>query len=134
MIRNLAKGTLLAEKELYALGFFVRLRGMLGRKFDGKLDGMVFPKCSSIHMFFMGMELDAVFLDRENCIVKAVTARPWGVYFGGGKAVCAVELPAGSCRKAGCREGDKLELSGCAPDRKEKEKILQGIRGKEEKE
>jgi len=111
MIRNLSKGTLLAENECYALGFFERLRGMLGRKFDGKLDGMVFPRCSSIHMFFMGMELDAVFLDRENRVVKALTAKPWGVYFGGKEAVCVLELPEGSCRRADCREGDVLDLS-----------------------
>ncbi|MBR2364974.1 MAG: DUF192 domain-containing protein [Lentisphaeria bacterium] len=125
MIRNLSRQTLLAENEYYALGFRDRLQGMIGRRFERAMDCMVFPACNSIHMFFMGMELDAVFLDRENRIVKRVTAKPWRIYWGGRKAYCVLELPAGRGDEAMCRVGDVLDLNGeaCREKMKENGKI-----------
>lgn len=111
-IRNLRSNVPVAQNAFYALGFWDRFRGMMGKKFDGKMDCMVFPACGSIHMFFMGMALDVLFLDKEMRIVKKVTAKPWRIYSGGRKAVCVLELPAGRGEEAQCRTGDILELQG----------------------
>lgn len=109
MIRNLTRQTLVAENEHYALKFFERLQGMIGKDFDRNLDCMVFPCCNSIHMFFMSRKLDVIFLDKENRIVKIFTAKPWGIYSGGRNALKVLELPEGSLQKSACSVGDILD-------------------------
>lgn len=110
MILNLTKKNILAENEYHALGFFERARGMIGKKFDGKMDCMVFDSCNSIHMCFMTAALDVIFLDRENRIVKMGTVKPWRVFFGGRNAVKVLELPVGRIRECACSTGDELDL------------------------
>lgn len=65
--------------------------------------------CNSIHTFFMRIPIDALFLDRDGVIVKALEALPpWrvtGVYF---SARSVLELPAGTVAGSGTREGDRL--------------------------
>ena len=110
MIRNLTGNYLIAEKEHFSVKFFERLQGMIGKDFSKDMDCMIFPFCNSIHMFFMARELDVIFLDRENRIVKTLTAKPWRIYSGGRRTVKVLELPPGTFRKTPCAPGDKLEL------------------------
>lgn len=110
MIRNAAGNIPIAQNAFYALGFWDRFRGMMGKKFDEKMDCMVFPACSSIHMFFMGTALDVIFLDKEKKVVKKITAKPWRIYWGGRGTDCVLELPAGKGKIELCRTGDTLEF------------------------
>ena len=117
MIRNVTKQKIIAEKAFYAVKFFHRLRGMVGRHFDRNLDAMVFDSCNAVHTFFMRMPIDVIFLDNENHIVKIRYAEPWRMCFRSSKACCVVELPAGACEKSSCSVGDLIELDAAGTSR-----------------
>jgi hypothetical protein len=61
-------------------------------------------------MWFMRFPIDAVFLDRENHVLRIVEhLAPWRVAgCRGAKAV--VELPAGEAARVGLAPGDRLAL------------------------
>ena len=107
MIRNLTRGTVLAEKPKLALAFAWRCRGMIGRRFDG-FDALVFPRCWSIHTAFMGMPLDVVFLDRAGTVLRVCEAlAPWRLA-SALTAATVIELPAGRLRTVPVRVADRL--------------------------
>ena len=100
----------LARAPVTAWSWHMRLRGMIGRHFSESMDAMIFPRCNAVHMLFMTMPLDILFLDRENRVVRAVQhLRPWhpGVY--AGNAVTTVEFPAGTL--TGVKPGDRIVFS-----------------------
>ena len=68
-------------------------------------------------MWFMRFPIDAVFLDRENRVLRVVThLAPWRVAgCRGSKAV--VELPAGEAARVGLAPGDRLTLTPTEPER-----------------
>jgi hypothetical protein len=86
-----------------------RMRGLLGRKGLEAGEGLLIPKTSSIHMFFMAFAIDAVFLDRELRIRRiARDLRPWRIAWKrGSKSV--LELPAGAAAAAGLEVGSRLK-------------------------
>jgi uncharacterized protein len=49
-----------------ATHFFDRFFGLMGRKTYSPEQGLLFPSCSSVHMYFMRMPLDIVFLKTVN--------------------------------------------------------------------
>ena len=65
-------------------------------------------------MWFMRFPIDAVFLDRENTVLRVVEhLAPWRVAgCRGAKAV--VELPAGEAARVGLAVGDRLALRPAA--------------------
>ena len=110
MILNMTNGKCVAENAFHAVSFFHRLRGLVGRKFDSRMDAMVFASCNAIHTLFRGMAIDVIFLDKENRIVRLLRAEPWRMCYCCPGAVCVVELPAGACEKSSCAVGDFLDL------------------------
>ena len=68
-------------------------------------------------MWFMRFPIDAVFLDRENTVLRVVEhLAPWRIAgCRGAKAV--VELPAGEASRVGLAVGDRLALRPAAPAR-----------------
>jgi uncharacterized protein len=85
-----------------------RMRGLLGRSGLEPGEGLLIPKTSSIHMFFMRFPIDAVFLDKDLRVRKVVAdLKPWRVAFGRGAKSC-LELPAGEAVRAGIAEGSLL--------------------------
>ena len=79
---------------------FERMRGLIGRPPPAPGEGLLIPKCNAIHTFFMKYPIDAVFLDRENRVVKAVRGiRPWRPFvWGGWRAVKVLETAAAGLR------------------------------------
>ena len=68
-----------------AEGFFARARGLIGRPPPPPGEGLLIPKCSAIHTFFMSYPIDAAFLDGEGHVVKKVrNIRPWRLFVWGG--------------------------------------------------
>ena len=110
MLRNLKNNARLALKPARALSFFSRLAGLMGRKrFPRQYDALIFEKCNSIHCFFMLMEIDVLFTDKENRVVKCFSRlKPWRLAFGGRKGVNCIELPAGIIEETGTQPGDKI--------------------------
>ncbi len=108
-IRNTTRGTVIAANARTAQRLNERMRGMLGRGFDG-FDALLFPRNNSIHMFFMHMPLDILFLDAEGraCGIRN-SLRPWKMAFQRG-ARTTVELPAGALAGSGTRPGDQIAI------------------------
>jgi uncharacterized protein len=91
-----------------ATSMAARMRGLLGRAGLEPDQGLLIPKTSSIHMFFMRFPIDAVFLDRELRVRKVVADLvPWKVAWARG-ARSVLELPAGAAARAGIEVGSRL--------------------------
>ena len=101
-------GTVVCEHCLLAETWFTRLRGLLGRKGLAEGEGLLLRPASSIHTAFMRFTIDAVFIDRENRIVKVASElRPWRMAAcRGSRAV--LELSAGEAARRGMRPGVSL--------------------------
>ena len=113
MVRNLSKGTELASAPRFAVTFFARFLGLMGRKeFPKDSDALIFEACPSIHCFFMRMTIDAVFVDREGRVTRIFPGlKPWRLAFGGKGAYAVIELPAGTIEATRTAPGDQLEIS-----------------------
>lgn len=72
-------------------------------------EALLIQPCSSVHMFFMRIALDIVFLDKDGAVVKVVSGlRPWRMALGGKGAHTALELSSGAA--AGISVGDRLSF------------------------
>jgi hypothetical protein len=91
-----------------------RLKGLLGRSALPSGDGLLIRPTSAIHTCFMRFPLDAVFLDRDLVVLRAVSdLRAWRVAAcRGSRAV--LELAAGEISRRGIRPGDRLQLGSSA--------------------
>ena len=88
-----------------------RFVGLMGRRELAADAGLCLRPCSSIHMFFMRMSVDAIFVDRDGVVVRIYPSlRPWRVTRVVRKAKACIELPAGSAAAAGVSVGDRLTL------------------------
>ena len=77
-----------------ARSLFERTRGLIGRRGLDRGTGMLILRCNAIHTFFMRFPIDAVFLDRNDQVVKEVRdIRPWHPFvWGGWRAKKVLEL------------------------------------------
>lgn len=108
-VRNTDRGTLLATRARLASSFMARLFGLMGRNGVEEGGGLLLTRSASIHSFFMRFRFDAIFIDREQRVVKVVPAmRQWWVAFGGRGARDVIELPAGVAAATGTQPGDLL--------------------------
>lgn len=122
-VQSLTNQALIADKCFVANRFFDRLRGLIGKRKLEPGEAMFFPKCNDIHMWFMSMPIDVVFLRAEKSpradgtrvfTISSVreNARPWKVLpLRDGNASETLELEAGAVRRHGLRAGDELCLS-----------------------
>ena len=101
-------GSVVCEHCLLAETMFARLRGLLGRSGLSSGEGMLLRPAASIHTAFMRFPIDAVFLDRENRVVKvAAELAPWRAAACRGSRT-VLELPAGEAARQGLRPGVSL--------------------------
>lgn len=90
-----------------------RFVGLMGRRELAAGAGLCLRPCSSIHMFFMRISVDAAFLDKDGVVVRIYPSlRPWRVTRVVRKAKSCIELPAGTLAAAGVQVGDRLTLPG----------------------
>ncbi|MCU9613535.1 DUF192 domain-containing protein [Caldibacillus lycopersici] len=90
--------------------FSKRLRGLMFRKKPLNAEGILLTPCNSIHMFFMYIAIDAVFLDNNDQIVyQKENVKPWTVILPKKNAVSVLELPVGTISTYSLRIGNKLE-------------------------
>jgi len=125
MIYNLTKKSVVARRPVSAITFLSRGRGMIGRDFTD-LDALVFQNCASIHTFFMRINIDVLFLDREN-VIRGLreNLRPWCPLVRCDDAVSVIELPAGAASRSACELGDTLDLNAELTEA-EKRKLANG--------
>jgi len=106
-----ADGTVVCERCLVADAPWVRAKGLLGRSDLPEDEGILLRPASSIHMFFMRFPIDAVFLSRDLTVVRVVSnLAPWRMA-SKFRAHSVLEVAAGTCERAGVREGDRLTLA-----------------------
>jgi hypothetical protein len=92
-----------------------RRRGLLGRACLPHGEGLWISPCESVHTVGMRFPIDLVYVDRDNRVCKIRRdVRPWRISFCI-TAHSVIELPAGTSRATGTREGDHLEFCCAVP-------------------
>lgn len=110
-IRNLTRGTELADRAREARSFVSRTVGLLGRSSLEPGEALVLEPCSSVHTAFMRFSIDVVYVDRDGAVVKvSPSLRPFRVsgMLRGGRS--AIELPSGTVASTGTAVGDELSF------------------------
>ena len=99
-------GVVLAEQVIAADRFVPRLVGLLGRRSLPRGQGLLIRPCSSIHTLGMRFSIDALFLDGEGRVLRALqTLAPWRVPAPVRGAAMVLELPAGTLARCGTVAG-----------------------------
>jgi uncharacterized membrane protein (UPF0127 family) len=117
-VESLKNQALIADKCIVAECFLSRLKGLIGRSELARGEGLLLPRCNNVHMWFMSIAIDVVFL-RKKEIRNGVTVyeissvrervRPWKLLpVGDFKASETLELPAGVVRERALSPGDEL--------------------------
>ena len=95
-----------------AKNFFGRLKGLIGKNYLPRGEGLLIAPCQSIHMCFMKFSIDAIFIDK-NFVIKKISPnlKTWT-----GFAICfgawgVVEVMAGEAARLNLKVGDKLEVN-----------------------
>lgn len=92
-----------------ARSFWVRNIGLMGQRYVRV--PLLFPRCSSIHTFFMRIAVDIICLDSDNVIVNfKPNVQPWRVVLGGRSTKAILEAPAGFARRHGLFVGQMIEF------------------------
>jgi uncharacterized membrane protein (UPF0127 family) len=102
------RGHVVCERCVPAKSLWARTRGLLGRKGLPPGEGLLIPRTSSIHTFFMRFPIDVVFLDR-GLAVRSIArgVRPFRIVIRvGSKSV--LELAAGEAARVGIEQGSRL--------------------------
>jgi uncharacterized membrane protein (UPF0127 family) len=108
--RNRTREITLAERARIADTFGTRLVGLLSSKGLADGEALWIEPCNSIHTWFMRFTIDALFLDKNGKVVKAVEQmKPWRLTWIALGARGVLELPAGQIAKTGTKVGDELE-------------------------
>lgn len=89
--------------------FMERFMGLMGKTSLPDKEGLFFPKCSSIHCFFMKMPIDVIYLNKECTVLYKETVEPWHIGKFVKHAAHIVELKEHD--GDGIKEGDRLALS-----------------------
>jgi uncharacterized membrane protein (UPF0127 family) len=73
---------------------------------------LLFNNCRAIHTFFMRFDLDVVYLDKDNRIVKVVKSlKPFKMVFPAKTAVSILEIPSNISDIKPSAVGKKLDVS-----------------------
>lgn len=115
--RNLTRGTVLADRVEVASSLWARFMGLMGRRHLPPGDGLWLPASNGIHMFFMRIPIDAVFLGRagHDGTRRVVSVhrglRPWTgmVPLVRGADGC-LELPVGTVGTSLTAVGDAVRI------------------------
>ncbi len=107
--------TLPLVKDLHqANRFLERFLGLMGRSNYPMDAGLLFPNCSSVHMYFMRMPIDIVFLKTLDEIRFEVLSvheaiQPWRpLPLSNFRADAVLEMAAGNVVRNEVKEGDHL--------------------------
>ncbi|MBA4347366.1 MAG: hypothetical protein C0413_00735 [Clostridiales bacterium] len=102
-------GEIIAEV-WHAKGYFARLRGLLGRTLQ-EGGGMLLTPCNAIHTFGMRYAIDALYLDKEGCVLRVDEAiQPGKVMPLQRGARHVLELQKGCANRRSVSVGDVLEV------------------------
>ncbi len=122
-IQSLRNQAWIADKCIVVVRFFDRLKGLIGKSALARGEGLFFPRCNDIHMWFMSIPIDVVFV-RSNTNgaisgsrrfrVSSIHANvePWKFLpLRDANASETLELPVGTIASADIQPGDELEVT-----------------------
>lgn len=110
-VKNTTKNIVLADNAVLANTFFSRLRGLLGTKRLMPGEGLIIKPCSSIHTIGMAYNIDALFIDKNNCILKVAADIGPGRFATCSSSVYVIELPAGIASRTNTLAGDMVRFN-----------------------
>jgi uncharacterized protein len=111
VVRNLTRGTVLADRAETAGTPWAQFVGLMGRASLAPGAGLVLPRTRGVHTHFMRFPIDVLFYDRKRVVVAVADAlRPWRFSRYHRRATGVVELPAGAVRAAQTEPGDLLAM------------------------
>lgn len=110
-IRNLTRGTVVAEHCRVASSLRDRTVGLLGTREVSPGGGLLLERTSSIHMFFMRFPIDVVFVDRAGQITRTISRLGrWRIAWAPRGTRDCLELRAGALDGIGTEAGDQLSF------------------------
>jgi uncharacterized membrane protein (UPF0127 family) len=110
-IRNLDRGTVIAQTAQVAETSSTRRRGLLGRSSLPDGEGLWIVPCESVHTVGMQFPIDVLYLSRDRRILKIRPAMAAWRISACLRAHSVLELPSGTAAATGTRRGDRLEIS-----------------------
>jgi len=109
---NTSKNTLLADNVKRADTFLSRLVGLLNRSSLNKGEALVLTPSNSIHSFFMRFTIDAIFIDKDGKIVKALPSlKPFRFSLPCFNSYSVIELPENTLKLTRTQVGDIVKIS-----------------------
>jgi uncharacterized membrane protein (UPF0127 family) len=106
-------GKIIAGRCFVAKSFLARFLGLMGRKMIPADEAVFFPKCNSIHTFFMRFPIDVILLNREGQVVEIIAAmRAWRMILPRRQVRHVIEMRANRSQELGIRVGDLLDCPG----------------------
>ena len=113
-VRNMTKGTGIADRALIADTSQKRRTGLLKHTGLDDGEGLWIVPCEGVHMFGMKFDIDVLFLNKQRKVIKVSPrmaasglARRMSLSL---MAHSVLELPAGMAAKTQTMVGDQLEL------------------------
>lgn len=104
-------GAVVAKKCTVANTMVSRMIGLLRHKALETDEGLWIVPCNSIHTFFMRFAIDAVFLDREQRIVRIYSnMKPWRISWTHFSAHSVLELASGVAGQMLLERGQQLKF------------------------
>ena len=106
-------GVVLYESCRVANTFFSRFLGLMGQSSVPEDEALVFPKCNSVHTFFMKIPIDVIFVSKTGKVIKVFSElHPWRLLLPIKGAAHAIELMSRGADKKNIRVGDQLICPG----------------------
>jgi len=114
LIENKTKRSSIGRANI-ADSFFSRFKGlMLKKKLEKglilKLPSQRGRRAAGIHMFFMRMPLDLIFVDNGKRVVDVATLDPWQTYTPIASARYIIEVEKGKLKDSHTEIGDELDF------------------------
>jgi len=109
-VRNVSKGTLLADCADIADTSKKRKTGLLKHPGLQPGEGLWIAPCEAVHTVGMKFAIDVVFLDKKRRVIKIRAAMPRWRIAGSLRAHSVLELPSGAAAAAQTTAGDQLEF------------------------
>lgn len=95
---------------------WTRMKGLLGKKGLPDAEALLIRPCSSVHTYFMRFDLDVIFLDRDNQVLKVVRDLRTFRFSGARRSHSVIEFGAGALAGIDIEPGDRLLLDEAIDD------------------
>lgn len=86
-----------ADRAVYADTFWLKLRGLMGRRRLSRGEALILPRTNAVHTLFMRFPIDLIFCDQAGTVLKVFSGvAPWRIGPVVSHARWVVEMPSGT--------------------------------------